>query len=969
MKTMFQKGLCFLLIIAMGVALVTFSGCDTPNNPDNPTENGPVYDDLTGTGAFADAPIEGQLRIYGGATGFYTDTTYLTAEERTAVSKFKTTRSMRSIRGAGFVEYTIPVADLKSTPNYLAWESQGELKVSVNGATVYDGKSTHDELTDVYSVPGEVVLNATEITAKETMVIRFENISATDSSGQITNNGLLWFEIGATSPWTTRVEHILWDTQEVVWSMGYYDGTANEFCGDTREVQIGTTDERDMKKNGTMIMQWEDTEQVEGAQYWLLVGIIGNAITRVDFGCDGENEFVGSESFYECVYDIPIEKYDFRQLQLKIGSSAKLDFVALVRVVPGTTKDGDLKMVFKGGDSATDWTRLVNNSMYWTNDFIVDEGSGFVDASLMNGMYVNWYAVSDVGPAAVELLKWGYVDAAKQITTYYQTGAEFTTWDNGGAGLVFTVMAKLMQMENYKGEYTDKMYASLQSGMEYYCNRISNNQYHLILGTNVESTSGGYGIYNNSIAYFSMLCGIEAAQKTGHTEDVKKWTNHANLLKEGITQNLLLKNDLAGYGGAGLPAGVFRYSLTTTGTDVEVPAAGWFAIGNMEELYYGLEGNAVSEWRTAVNKMLDYFPKTFWEDWTLYGHNRGFGTSYGVLTERGGWPLSAMFMSDEMGMALKNLEHIIYNSVDYNFENDNIGVQETSPYLIVREVSAHDTGITGADVGNGGGVEDLNLVEYIVTMKNARIMAGVDDSLGNGDQLKIIPRIFEDWEGVQVNNMAVTYLKEGQYCRGNLSYDYTLNAEGAEILVQADCDIKGVTVRFGPFATDAVIEGADSTEISGDSQWAYKTIDISTKTKKYAVTATLPGKVTANGQGVYNLIADGELYCNTSVTFTKEAEEAGIYLAGYECKLTSSKGKNYGSLALLDGATGNVLQEVEINLNSNRTYFVKAVQNGGKLEIILNGVTAFTVDNVSLKDTQVYAKTPENCAIKLVCSI
>lgn len=961
-KRSLKKFLSFILSIAMLTIWVTLSGCDM-------STDSVVYTDFTGKGTFADAPIEGQLRVYGGATGFFTDTTYLTAEERTAVSKFKTTRCMRNIRGNGYVEYTIPITDLESTPNYLAWESQGELKVSVNDNVVYTGEYSHADLTDVYSVPGEVALNAKEITAKDTIVIRFENVSATDSSGQITNNGIIWFEIGATSPWDTRIEHILWDTQEVVWSIGHYDGTANEFCGDTQEVQIGTANERKMKKNGTIKVQWEDTDTVEGAEYWLLVGIIGNAITRVDFGCDGKNEFVGSESFYECVYDIQIENYDFRQLQLKIGSSAKLDFMALVRVVPGTIKDGDLKMVFKGGASATDWTRLVNNSMYWTNDFIVDEGSGFVDASLMNGMYANLYAVSDVGPTALELLKWGYVDAAKQITTYYSKGAEFATRDNGAAGLVYTVMAKLMQMENYKGEYTDKMYASLQSGIEYYCDHISNNQYHLILGTNAETTSGGYGIYNNSIAYFTMLCAIEAAEKTGHTADSEKWTNYAELLKDGITQNLLLKNDLAGYGEEGLPAGVFRYSLTTNGADVETPAAGWFGIGSMEELYYGLDGSSVTEWRTAVNKMLDYFPKAFWKDWTFYGHNRGFGTSYGVLTERGGWPLSAMFMGDRMGMAQKNLEHIIYNSVDYNFENDNQGVQETSPYLIVREVSAHDTGITGADVGNGGGVEDLNLVEYIVTMKNARIMAGVDDSLCNGDQLKIIPRIFEDWEGVMINNMAITYLEDNQYCRGNLSYDYTLSTEGAEILVQADCDIKGVTVRFGPFATDAIVSGADSTEISGDSQWAYKTIDISTKAKKYTVTATLPGRVTANDKGIFNLTEDGQLYCNASVTFTKEAEEAALYLAGCECKLTSSKDKNYGTLALVDTVTGSVLQQVEININSNRTYFIKAVQTGNKLEIILNGVTAFTVDNIAFPDTQVYAKTAENCTVKLVRSI
>src|SRR5699024_8265683 len=128
----------------------------------------------------------------------------------------------------------------------------------------------------------------------------------------------------------------------------------------------------------------------------------------------------------------------------------------------------------------------------------------------------------------------------------------------------------------------------------------------------------------------------------------------------------------------------------------------------------------------------------------------GFGTSYGALSSRGGWPLNACLEGDRISDALKNLDHIIFNSVDRNFqplgENPSIfadnsaDYSEWSPYLIVREVDALDRGTSGA-VGNGPGSEDLNLVEYILFLKNARIITGIDDQLQSDTQLQIAPRL------------------------------------------------------------------------------------------------------------------------------------------------------------------------------------------------------------------------------------
>lgn len=949
--------------------------------PALPTVSAAEYPEMDYSGSFADSPSVGQLRVTCGASG-YVQEEYLAEAGNSEVRKVtiggQHTAMSRAIQSGDAFRYEIPMEDMRTSPKYLSMSTYGKPSIKINGEEVYNGSKKQD--TNGYT-PREFSLNTEKIEQDGKLIVE-----VTNAGGEPDWAGVLWLEVGESSLWQTRAKHIVWDTEDVLWQTGYFDGTGNEFCGGISELTVGDGDFSTLNATGPVKIYWDQDQVEPGCDYYLLVGVVRGGDTVIDVGDDGEEELDRSGAG-EKVYDLKVtDDIAAGSNVVRIDNGGTLDFVTLVKTREGVVSDDELRVVFKGNEMARDWSRLANNTMYWHNDFMVDESTGYIDASLMNGIFVNGYWVADAAPAAVEMSKWGYYADTMQATKFWENAADYCNVDNGASAIMMTVMVQMMKTENFQGQYTEDCYPSLKTGMEYYCTKMDESGIDMIRGNNWETTSGDYGMYNNSNAYFAMLNGVLAAEKTGHTEDAEKWKGYADRLKAAIDK-MILEEDVEWMGNE-LPAGSFRYSISAPGVDsANGCAAGWFGVGSAEDLYYGYEGNAVPEWRDAVNVMLDYHPGAFWDDWALYGHNRGFGTSYGVLSERGGWPLSAMLMSDRMEMANKNLEHVVYNSVDLHFEDDNEGVQETSPWVLLREVSKNDRGIKGADIGNGGASEDMNLVEYTVALKNVRIMAGLDDSLAGDDNLKIMPRIPKVWNGVDVNSWPVLYKDGEDYKTTEVSYDYALAPEQASIHVTADNDISGVQFRFGPFDLSAEITGATvngapaavTDQISGDAKWAYVTADVSASGTDIAVNAAIPSLVeyenfddgtldgwntvageatnvggrasltAADGKGVLlsgtqQSEANGMVYSadvqmdaegETGLLFGADAEGNG----GWRLTLTSNESENvFGSIAMVDNTTGEDIFRQTLNVNPGRAYNLKVVSLDGGIAIFLNGV-------------------------------
>ncbi len=955
-----------------------------------------------GIAQVTDSPAPGQLRINcGSVSGFMQEQyLYINNGSNAETEKLKVTSEWSNYGGGHLLTkrwsdgnnnftYRIPLNPSTPAPLYLSMVTKGEVKMSVNGTVMLNtGNSGEGDYC-----AREFTLSDSSVWSSGYIDVKFEDADPSDGWGP----NLYWIELGATSPWRERVKHIVWDTSKVVWQVGYYDGMANEFQGAVTNFAVGG-DISTLAKNGTISINWSG-QPVSGKKYYLLTGIIGDNVARttnIDVKNDGSNE-ISRLVKREKVFDLNVTSlikqaapYD-NTVKITIPAQHKLDFAVLVEVTDGSITDNDLRVVFKGNEMAQNWTKLANMTMYWNNEYMVDKGTGFVDASLPNGIFANSYWVADAAPAALEVAKWGYFDLAKQITSF-KTAAEYydpalgAAGDNGAAGIMFATMAYLMKTDNYTGSYTTTIYPKMKQGLDYFCTEIDKTSRKLILGNNWETTSGGYGIYNNSIAYFALLAGAEVAGNVGNTADRNNWNSHAAALLEGINTHLKLSNNISWLGKT-IPADTFRYAITGSGTDVSNCHAGWFGVGNQEEMFYGYKGNAIPSWRLAVDRMLDYHSSNFWADWNAYGHNRGFGTDYGVLSERGGWPLNAMLMGDRMDMAKKNLNHLIYNSTDLNFANDNEGVQETSPWLLVRETSKNDNGIIGADVGNGGEVEDMNLVEYIVTIKNVRLMAGVDDTLNGSNNLVIMPRIPASWDGVKVNKWPVTYKNGSNYAKTEVTYDYSISPIQGSISVSASNPVTGVQFRFGPFEKDVNVSSVTvngqsisnyTLEEKGDAKWVWVTQDIGTSNKNITVNVdirdmylyddfndgnltgwTPSGGTWSNPGANARVIATGDAWNTYGTVASDLAFSADIKIESGNAAGITFRNNGTGLSGydlILDAVDGKLklckrpyveLGSIPVNVKRNRTYTLKVEAIGSKMICYLDGVKAFEVNDMS----------------------
>ncbi|HEY5583533.1 MAG TPA: hypothetical protein VIK78_03470 [Ruminiclostridium sp.] len=938
---------------------------------------------FTGVGftQLADPPMSQNIRINCGSASGFINEQYLSAQSGStaaidSVGGHRMTK--RWADGNGYFTYRIPVSPATTAPLYLSMVTKGEVKLSVDGTVILNtGNSGEGDYTS-----REFTLSNSSVWSDGYVDVKFEDADALDGWGP----NAYWIELGKTSTWRERAKHIMWDTSDVVWQVGYYDGYKSEFKGTTTNFTVGN-DFETLANSGTIYLNWNQTVS-SGKKYYLLTGIKGGTGTNnIDMGNNGSNE-VSRAADLEKVYDLDVTSMvkttgNVVKIQMAVGSV--LDFATLVEVTEGSTTDSNLRVVFKGNEMAQNWTKLVNNTMYWNNDFMVDKGTGFVDASLPNGIFANQYWVSDAAPTMLEMAKWGYYDMAKQASNYYTNVADYYNSDNGAAGLVFATMAYLMKTDNYTGEYTTTMWPRMKVGLDYYNSQIDTNPYHMVLGNNWETTSGGYGVYNNSIAYFALLAGAEVATKLGYTADASNWNTHAATLYSNMNTYLKPASDVSWLGNI-VPAGTFRFGLGTAGGEVTNSTAGWFGVGSQEELFYGYKGNAVPSWRTAINTMLDYHSANYWSYWKAYGHNRGFGTDYGVLTERGGWPVSAMLMGDRMDMVKKNIQHVIYNSTDVNFTNDNEGVQETSPWVLVREVDKDDDGITGADIGNGGASEDMNLVEYIITMKNVRLMAGLDDTLNGTNNLVIIPRIPENWEGVKVNQWPIAYKSGSTYSKTNVTYDYTIAPTQATMSVSAATAISGAQVRVGPFEQNATVASVTSNGVSaaytiqdnGGYRWVWVTQDIGTVTKDIVVNMTIPnlrakdnfnngtltgwtasGGTWTNPGTCAQVVTSGDAWNTYSTTASDITISADVKIVKGNAVGLTFRNNGTGSTGydlILDAVDNKLklakrpyiqLASMDVNVKYNRTYTLKVEAVGSNIKCYLDGIKAFEYNDSS----------------------
>jgi hypothetical protein len=890
--------------------------------------------------------------------------------------------------------YRITIAASTPAPLYLTMITKGEVKLTVAGQVLLNtGSSGQGNYT-----AREFKLNDSSMWSNGYVEVRFDD--ADPSTGWGPN--LYSLDLGPVSRWYNRHSHIHWDTTNVVWNLGYYDGYSSEFRGSTTEFTVGG-DFSQLAASGTLLLRWSQSNIDSSKKYYFLAGVIGgsaagNGTDTIDIGNNGSNE-VSLTTTNARVYDVDITSYvqpTGNVVKISIPSAAVYDFFAVVEVSQtAVTPLNSLRVSFGGNEQAINFTKLINTSMYWLLEVENQANTGYIDPSLYNGEYWGTYFVADMGPAMTELFKWGFLDRARETLNYLQPDTSGTYsghygQDIAAGNLIFSTMANLMRADNLSSQDQSLYWTRLQNGMNTLVTLIGSNSFGLVYGTNVETSSDSLGIYVNSTSYAVLRNAADIANRLGNTSLRDRWNTAAQQLYNSINTHLRWSSNTT-WLGQPMQAGTWMYGVNSDGSLPSSVHAAWHSVGSAKDAYEGLWADDI-DFRDVSNATLDYHLQTFWSNWKTFGNNRGFGTDYGALSERGGWPLNSLLEADRMGDAKKNVEHVTFNSTDMNFAPFGPNQANTlwnypvltklSPWNIIRETDATDKG-NAPSVGNGE-TEDLNLVEYMLFLKNARIMAGVDDALYNGNNLVLIPRLPWGWTSLNVNNWPITYINGSSFARTTVSYSVQVQPAQVTMQVSAAASISNTRVRLGPFdptvlGTGVTVNGSSvafTQEVRGDASWLWISLTLSATAQIVAsVSAPLQqefysfdnnslsgftsngGTWSASGGHVVAQVGMNDGWNVNSNTISNGSVSADVKLdSGHAVgvALRSSADGTQGYALIIDQVDGlvklarypyTVLASASINVNFQRTYNLRLTSVGTSLSAYLNGVQVLTASD------------------------
>ncbi len=896
---------------------------------------------------------------------------------------------------ANWYSYRLPVVASTPAPLYLTMITKGEVKLTVAGQVLLNTGS---------SGPGnytarEFALTNPAMWSNGYLEVRFDDANPATGWGP----NLYSLDLGPVSRWYNRHSHIHWDTTNVVWNLGYYDGYGSEFQGTVTDFTVGG-DFTQLASGGMLLLRWNQATIDSSKKYYFLAGVIGgsaagNGTDTIDVGNNGSNE-VALTTTNSRVYDLDITAYvssTGNVIKVSIPSGASYDFFALVEVSPTpVTALSSLRVSFGGNEQAVNFTKLINTSMYWLLEVENQANTGYIDPSLYNGEYWGTYFVADMGPAMTELFKWGFLDRTRETLNYLQpdtsgTYAGHYGQDIAAGNLIFSTMANLMRAENLSTQDQSLYWTRLQNGMNTLVTLSNANSFGLIYGTNVETSSDSLGIYVNSTSYAVLRNAADIANRLGNTSLRDTWNNTAQQVYNGMNTHLRWATNTT-WLGQPMQAGTWMYGVNSDGSLPGNVHAAWHSVGSAKDAYEGLWVDDV-DFRDISNATLDYHQQTFWSNWKTFGNNRGFGTDYGALSERGGWPLNSLLEADRMGDAKKNVEHVTFNSTDMNFAPFGPNQANTlwnypvltklSPWNIIRETDATDKG-NAPSVGNGE-TEDLNLVEYMLFLKNARIMAGVDDALYAPNNLVLIPRLPWGWTSLTVTNWPVTYLNGSAFARSTVSYAVQVQTTQVSMQVSAGTAISGVRIRLGPFdptavGTSVTVNGSSvsfTQQVRGDASWLWTTQNIGTTTLQIVATVSAPlqqafysfdnnslsgftsngGTWSATSGHVLAQVGASDGWNINSNTISNGSVSADVKLdSGHAVgiALRSSSNGTQGYALVIDQVDGQIklarypyvlLTSASINVNFQRTYNLRLDGNGTNLTAYLNGVQVLSASD------------------------
>jgi hypothetical protein len=722
-------------------------------------------------------------------------------------SQLRLFRRARVISAGDAVEYRFPRSDA-GKPVSLLVAAAGDAVIEARGATFkFTGPDGKLPTTREWTLPAS---------PSDTGGI---NVALRPAGSQPLR--LFEMEVGWPGRSRARLFHVEADTVAVPWVVGSWDASEREFAGSSLVVRNpAEAKPGELAPSG----RWEvhfDHSPTAGRRYYLIHGLLGGT-GRIDVGADGIVDWV-AESKGEEIVDLDVtELLQPGPNTVLIEASAKHDFAALVETCPGAIDLSKLRVAFEGDELATLFTRVIDNTWFWLRELHY-EPSGFIDASIPKGKWYSQYWPVDMAFALREWVRWGHHDESAATGALISGGG----WhghasnrsggsDNTGGNVLVLQLCEILRRGD--GQLPPEIAQSLWARVRAHCNEVVENArkspFGLIRGTNWENAGNHeegacYALSTTLGAAMSLRKAAEWADQHGDQSEADLWRKTAGQLREAVFERLVLKEDHRCPSGFVLPKGTWAYGLRTDGTIEDQPLAGYF--------WAGADLADVEGLLPRDEDLLAVYDRTLAAALPLFERGQhGVVSGYAVSYDGAETSLVLAALCDRID-ALDPLIRCLSQQTD----------------------AAKDEGSEFAELsrwayGRAGDAEDTNLVCAAGFLWGLRILAGVDDLLADGRQLRLVPRLPWKWNRLTVNDWPVRARDaNGRPRWTRLSFEFERNRERAHLRVRSTDDVSGLQVRLGPFAKETstinvTVDGHDVSarpEIAGDAAWAWARVD------------------------------------------------------------------------------------------------------------------------------------------------